>query len=57
MALTKKWIDTWYSKALAKLDWEFWGIKREFGEAVARKVLDQKLDKLNEMYRLRILAL
>jgi len=57
MGLTKKQIDTLYRKAVGKLDWDWWHLKKEFGEEIARKVLDQKLDKINEMYRLRIQSL
>ena len=54
--MTKKQIVNWYSKALVKLDWQFYDLRREFGEDIARKVIDQKLDKLNEMYQARLLA-
>jgi len=53
--MTKKQITNWYSKALARLNDQYYDIRSEFSEDIARKVINQKLDKINEMRDLRLL--
>lgn len=55
--LTRKMIESKYKQAVLRLDIRYHYLKAEFGDDIAKQVYAHEMDKITNMYQLRLQGL